>query len=216
MKKLLVILSLMFAITSYLEASSVVVVFTSGRELEGELVSQSDSLLVIVPDNTTEQIQLRPEGVSYYLQKGGGRYISVMGQFIPDQRTQLLMDKKLSKEQAKAELMQYNASHPNEVIAKAFKTIGISAIGIGVPLFCVGTILYGVGHIQKDPSSYSDSDEYNKAVTSIARCAEAGQILMPTGAALTIIGIPLYVEGKKLMELSVQVNGAGAGLALNF
>ena len=216
MKKKLIILSFMFAFVSNVEASSVIIVFNSCREIEGELISRNDSLLEIKVDNATEHLQIKPEGVMYFLLKGVGRYNSESGKFVPDQRTQLLINKKYAKEQAKTEAMRYNVTHPNEVVAKAFKTVGVSAIGIGVPLFCVGTILLGVGHIQLDQTSFPNIDEYNKASTNIARCGEAGVVLMPTGAALTIIGIPLYVEGKKLMELSVNINNIGAGLALKF
>ncbi len=36
------------------------------------------------------------------------------------------------------------------------------------------------------------------------------------GAALTIVGIPLYVHGKRLGELSVKYEGIGAGITMNF
>jgi len=44
----------------------------------------------------------------------------------------------------------------------------------------------------------------------------AGLVLMPFGGALTIVGIPLYVRGKSIVKLSLQVNENGAGVAVKF
>ena len=43
-----------------------------------------------------------------------------------------------------------------------------------------------------------------------------GYVLTPLGAALTIVGIPLYVKGNKIMQMDVKCSGNAAGLTLNF
>ena len=56
-------------------------------------------------------------------------------------------------------------------------------------------------------------EEYNGKVRT---ANNAGIILTSTGAALKIIGVPLYCYGKRIMTLNVNYTGNGAGLALNF
>jgi hypothetical protein len=36
------------------------------------------------------------------------------------------------------------------------------------------------------------------------------------GAALTIVGIPLNVHGKRIAEMNINYTGNGAGLSFNF
>jgi hypothetical protein len=63
-------------------------------------------------------------------------------------------------------------------------------------------------------------EEYNtklREYTDLTHALEmTGYILTPMGAALTIVGIPLYVHGKKMLQLDIQYTGNGAGVALNF
>ena len=48
------------------------------------------------------------------------------------------------------------------------------------------------------------------------KCATAGCVLLPMGAALTIVGIPLNVHGKRIAEMNINYTGNGAGLSFNF
>jgi hypothetical protein len=56
---------------------------------------------------------------------------------------------------------------------------------------------------------------FNKNSTK-NKCAAAGYVLMPFGAAWTVVGIPLYVKGKYIAELNFNYTGNGAGIAMNF
>ena len=44
----------------------------------------------------------------------------------------------------------------------------------------------------------------------------AGYILTPMGGALTIIGVPLYLYGKKMMQVNINYTGNGAGVSATF
>lgn len=99
-----------------------------------------------------------------------------------------------------------NPSNPNYVIAKAFQTTGGTAMGIGIPSLLVGVVCLGVAY----------SDGYPTTDMGKAKAALAGSILLPIGASLTIIGIPLTVHGKRIMDVNLNYTGTGASLALNF
>ena len=90
-------------------------------------------------------------------------------------------------------------------IGKAFQSTGGVALGIGVPCLLTGAICWGVAYADGYPS-----DEAK------IRLGLAGSILLPVGASLTIIGIPLTVHGKRIMEMNITTTGTSAGLALVF
>lgn len=127
-------------------------------------------------------------------------------------------------------------SDPNVEIGKALQTTGAISMSVGIPCVVAGvaSLLYaeflpnptaGYTTSQSLADQYKDL-EYMSARGYIAKLEEyngkvraannAGLILTSTGAALTIIGVPLYCYGKRIMTLNVNYTGNGAGLALNF
>ena len=128
------------------------------------------------------------------------------------------------------------AADPNVEIGKALQTTGAISMSVGIPCVVAGvaSLLYaeflpnptaGYTTRQALADQYKDL-EYMSARDYIAKLEEyngkvraannAGLILTSTGAALTIIGVPLYCYGKRIMTLNVNYTGNGAGLALNF
>ena len=128
------------------------------------------------------------------------------------------------------------AANPNEEIGKVLKNTGLISMSVGIPCVVAGvaTLLYsefmpnptaGYTTSQTIASQYKDL-QYMSASEYIAKLEDyngkkrtannTGLILTSTGAALTIIGVPLYCYGKHIMTLNVQYTGNGAGLALNF
>ena len=91
-------------------------------------------------------------------------------------------------------------------IGKAFQSTGGAALGIGVPCLVTGVICMAIG---KTGVTLSNSIEKGNLST-------AGSILLPVGASLTIIGIPLTIHGKRIMEMNITTTGNSAGLALVF
>lgn len=210
MKKILLVLTAIFALLSSVHATNVSVMFTNGQTIDGKLISYSDTSLVMEPTfyQTKKQIEVKPERVRYFKISGVGDFFVQDGKFVPSDKTKA----KLEKKQINQESLL--ASNPNEVIAKAFKSTGGICIGIGVPSLIVGGILVGVGNSGVDTNGKA-ADVAAKAKTKAA-CAAAGYVLMPMGAALTIVGIPLHAHGKRIGELNVNYTGNGAGVSFNF
>lgn len=125
---------------------------------------------------------------------------------------------------------------PNVEIGKALQTTGLISMSVGLPCVVAGVASLLYAELLPNPTAgYTTSQaladqykdlEYMSARDYIAKLEEyngkvraannAGLILTSTGAALTIIGVPLYCYGKRIMTLNVNYTGNGAGLALNF
>lgn len=209
MKK--IIFALMAVAVSFATyAANVSVRLINDKTIEGKLISYSDTSLVMEPIfyHKKQQIELKPEIVRYFNISGVGNFSVRDGKFVPSKQTQAKMEKK------QINLESPLAANPNEVIAKALKSTGATAIGFGIPSLIAGTFLIAYGkigiiNIPKTPAEVNTND-------TKAKCATAGFVLMPFGAALTIVGIPLYVHGKRIAELNFNYTGNGAGVAVNF
>ena len=57
---------------------------------------------------------------------------------------------------------------------------------------------------------------YASELRTQTQCLEASYYLFSIGASLTIVGIPLYVQGKKIMDINITYTGNGAGVAVSF
>ena len=130
---------------------------------------------------------------------------------------------------------QTQAADPNVSVGQAIKNTGIISISVGAPCVVAGvaSLLYAsllpnptTGYTtsqslaaERDDLQYMSASEYIGKLEEyngkVHAANNAGYLLVGSGAALTIIGIPLYCYGKK-MTLNVNYTGNGAGLALNF
>ena len=128
------------------------------------------------------------------------------------------------------------AANPNVEIGKAIKTTGVISMSVGLPCLLAGvaSLLYAEylpnpteGYTtsqaiasQRADMQYITTKEYiNKLEIyngKVRTANNAGCMLTSIGAALTIVGIPLYHCGKRIMTIDVNYTGNGAGLALNF
>lgn len=214
MKKfLLFVLMTMVAIS--IKATNVDVFFINGTYVSGTLVEQSQSVLIIRPTNKeeSEKIIIKPKEVKYFHISGIGRYIVEDGMFVPTQQALARIEQSESLEPIEQEDIEQNElkidqghrvlANPYEVIGKAFKSTGNVCLGIGIPSIVTGGLLLCIG--------YSGVD-----LKSQEKCVTAGYVFLSTGAALTIISVPLIVHSKRIAELNVNYTGNGAGLALNF
>ena len=104
---------------------------------------------------------------------------------------------------------QKMAGNPNNTIGKALKLSGTTSLIVGVPCFAAGLATCIAGNVMS--SGYKGSGLLTKS-----ELVAASYYLLPIGASLTIVGVPLYIEGKKIMELDVKYSGNGVGLAMNF
>ena len=109
---------------------------------------------------------------------------------------------------------------PNYMIGKALKSTGGVAIGFGIPCTVAGAILLAVGStepsINPNANSLSEILEIVNKGASKEKMQAAGSILLPIGASLTIVGIPLYAHGKKIMTMNFNYTGNGVGVAMQF
>lgn len=110
---------------------------------------------------------------------------------------------------------------PNYMIGKALKSTGGVAIGVGVPCTVAGAILLAVGK-SAEKSLYNPDPDLDKLSNNLKKGIDssnlqlAGCILLPLGASLTIVGIPLYAHGKKIMTMNFNYTGNGVGVAMQF
>lgn len=212
MKKFLFILMAFVATTFSALAATVTVTFNNGQNMEGQLVNLTDTTLVLrayYAATGDKEITILPERVKYFHISGIGRYNVEEGKFVPDAKAQAKLEKTRSEREAHAKLVSERAANPNLVIGNALKKTGGVCMGIGIPSAIVGAILVGVGN------SGTDSKDVSKLKTK-ANCAAAGYVLLPMGAALTIVGIPLNVHGKRIAEMNINYTGNGAGVSVNF
>ena len=212
MKKFLFILMAFVATTFSALAATVTVTFNNGQNMEGQLVNLTDTTLVLrayYAATGDKEITILPERVKYFHISGIGRYNVEEGKFVPDAKAQAKLEKTRGEREAHAKLVSERAANPNLVIGNALKKTGGVCMGIGIPSAIVGAILVGVGN------SGTDSKDVSKLKTK-ANCAAAGYVLLPMGAALTIVGIPLNVHGKRIAEMNINYTGNGAGLSFNF
>ena len=224
MKKLFIIL-LLSLIPFMVQAEEITVNLVNAKNpIEGTILSFSDTLVVIEPKLAQDQkYEITPDKVKYLYISGIGRYYSIDGKFVPDQKTKAKLEKtKISKLERERGVNNLNAE-----IARAFKAAGGSCLGFGIPALIAGTVLVGIGNsniqIEKKIAEVNSINDYEKFFTEVydetikkSRCASAGYVLMSTGAALTIVGIPLYIHGKRIGELNFNYTGNGAGLSMNF
>ena len=201
-------------------ANQVIVNLLDGRAIKGELISRNDSVLVIKKSDTSRELRITPSGVSDFRIKGEGRFVPVNGIFYPEEyakanRKQLQQQAETREQRTEVQtggpivaMPSYTVTlTPNQIFGEALKTTGAVCLGIGVPCLAAGLATCIAGNVGLSTSSNP---------IACVQAGEASYYLLGTGAALTIVGIPLYVKGKKIMELNVNFTGNGAGLAMNF
>ena len=214
MKKFFLTMMALIAIFLSVHAAHVTVNFKAGHTIEGDLKYRDDTTIVMTPYyyGDKKALTIKPEEVKDFTISGLGHFYAEEGKFVPDAKTQA----KLEKKQAQAREYYLGKNHlsaadPNEVIGRALKSTGATAIGFGIPSLLAGTILMGIGY-----SNAKLSNNTIKNVEKHDKCKIAGCVLMSTGAALTIVGVPLYVHGKRIADFNVNYTGTGAGVSVKF
>ena len=219
MKKTIFIFAAIFAVT-FVHAELVKVVLNNGKEINGELITYSESLLILEPNTVVKyEKKLKPEEVECFEIENVGIFQSKGGMFVLKENTEKQQEMPtLAKDtiaKAPTDFWQRvlsesshraKPSNPNEVIGRAFIKTGGVALGIGLPCFVAGLATCIAGNVNITPSN----------VASKAACAEASYYLFGIGASLTIISIPLIVNGKRIAKMKFNYTGNGAGVALNF
>lgn len=178
-----------------------------------KLVSFTDSTLTVIEGKDSVTITYPAESlVEFYLPERKLHYYSSSGKFV----TQIQMEtERIQTYEAKrkqSDMMR--ANNPNYAVGQAMRSVAKGSLIIGVPSLIVGTILVGYGQGSANAVAKGKYKATTKELQTYGNCATAGYVLMPFGGALTIVGIPLSIEGKELMRLNINYTGNGAGLAL--
>lgn len=182
-------------------AQKVTLKMTTGQTLSGTFVDATDTTLTILFGS--ENISAQP------LTLPASRILSGK---LPHKGTISVQEGKIiiqTGEELKAEQTLKMSENPNCAIGKALKTSGSTALAIGVPCLAAGLATCIAGNVMY-------VSKYGTGLTTKSQLLETSYYLLPIGASLTIVGIPLYVEGKKLIELKVNYTGNGIGLSMNF
>lgn len=210
MKKLMFLLAVVVcSVLSYAQQEATVTTI-DGQRLYGIFIVGNDTSVTIRITKNAESFKKKngsdicvlhaSEIASLFID--GLQYVFEDGKFIS--KREIERRKKQKEQENKA---QEIAADPNFVIAKALKSTGALSLGFGVPCLAAGLATCIAGHI---------ADVSPENAQAIAGCNEASYYLLGVGAGLTIVGIPLFIEGKKLMELKVNYTGNGVGLSMNF
>lgn len=180
-----------FAATSYVELSR-------GKKLNGEIVMYNDTSVTFKLEGSYQIMTIPVDKLLSGRLEDGSMLMVEDGKIIVRTKEEL----RYMKDLANYSQMQ----SPNYAIGKALKSTGAVSLGIGVPVLAAGIATCIAGNV--------GVTKYD--LIERAQCAEASYYLLGTGAAMTIIGIPLYVHGKKMIELHFKYSGNSAGVAVNF
>ena len=222
MKKLLLILTTIFAISLSIYAEDVKVLMTDGKEIKGKLVSYNESLLIIEPNTIVKyEKTLSPQKVICFEIEGVGLFKSQGGMFVLEEKSVSQQEiQRLANDSTKevptdfwqrvlserTHMSKIQPSNPNEVIGRAFLSTGGVALGIGLPCFVAGIATCVAGNVNVATSNIEQK----------ANCVEASYYLFGVGASLTIISIPLIVHGRRIADMKVNYTGNGVGTTVNF
>lgn len=198
MKRKIFFLFIIMCTTLTATAQTTTIHMKTGQSLQGTFIDANDSTVTILL-NDTQPLEIPAARI-----KDGS---------LPHGRKILIEDGKVviktANEIKAAKLLGQNsgfAGNPNYAIGKALKNSGSASLAIGVPCLAAGLATCIAGRV--------GGTTHN--VIQRANCIEASYYLFSIGASLTIVGIPLYIEGKKIMELNVNYTGNGAGIAMKF
>lgn len=197
MKRFIFILVVIFVAT-VANAQNCTLKMTTGQTMQGTLIDATDSTVTFLMDGALQQVVLP----AYRIKSGT----------LPHKGKLLVQDGKvviLTAEDIKASQYKEIANNPNYALGKALKVSGATSLGLGVPCLAAGLAACIAGNVMYVGKSGS-------GLATKSQLLETSYYLLPIGASLTIVGIPLYVEGKKIMEVNVNYTGNGIGLSMNF
>ena len=171
---------------------------TTGQIMQGTLVDATDSTVTFFMEGALQPFEVPAS--------------RILSGTLPHKGKLFVQDDKIiiqTGEDIKAALRKETAVNPNYALGKAMKVSGATALGIGIPCLAAGLATCIAGNVVY-------VSKYGTGLTTKSQLLETSYYLFPIGTSLTIIGIPLYVEGKKIMEANVNYTGNGIGVSVNF
>ena len=219
MKRLIFILSVMLSTYCIHAEEQVRVITNDAMVVDGVFIDGTDSLYTIrCTDSDMRNYIINHYGSDTISFKLSDIYeVHMYGKVFSLTNGKLVAKTEVKREEKKTKISKssdrpttYNLKphNPNYVVGKSLVAVSNVSIGVGVPCLVSGTVLMILGYT----GNMGTADQ----IIAKSKSAAAGQVLLPIGASLTIIGIPLRVHGKKIMEIDINYTGNGAGVALQF
>ena len=227
MKRIVLILALTVSAIATFALDPVKVTTSDGRLISGYFIDGNDSTYTI---KCTDRYVINKYGAdTITFRMTDIRQVYMYNQTFVPYEGQLVAKKSITTKHGTEVAVVSNGQQstvytskpgdPNLVIGKALKSTGGVAIGVGVPCTVAGAILLAVGKSAEkslyNPDLDNLSNNLKKGIDS-SNLQLAGCILLPLGASLTIVGIPLYAHGKKIMTMNFNYTGNGVGVAMQF
>ena len=236
MKRVLLILALAVSATTMFAQDAVKVYAKDGLVIAGHFICGTDSTYTIKCTNDIRPYVIKQYGTDTvtfrmvdinYVHMYGKVFVPIDGKLTPQEIDKSTQQTPInSPDQKLLSTYMPQPSNPNYVIGKALKSTGGVAIGAGIPCLLAGTILLAVGsHVPEvdfgngylsDKEKFDKLEAASKNAEAKGKMQLAGCILLPVGASLTIVGIPLYAHGKKIMNMNFNYTSNGVGLAMEF
>lgn len=198
MKQIWIIVAILSVWITYANAQNCTLKMTNGQTVQGTLIEASDSTITFMIEGANQAYTIPASRI-----KSGT---------LPQKGKIYVQDGKViikTGEEIKAARRNEITSNPNYALGKALKVSGETSLGIGIPCLATGLATCIAGNVMY-------VSKYGTGLTTKSQLLETSYYLLPIGVSLTIVGIPLYVEGKKIMDLHVKYTGNGVGATLNF
>ena len=170
----------------------------SGQTIEGTLIDATDSTITFLMEGATQAYTIPASKIKSGSLPHKGKILIEEGKIIIQ-----------TGEEIKAAQRNELAANPNYAIGRAMKVSGATSLSIGIPCLIAGLSTCIAGNVMY-------VGKYGSGLTTKSQLIETSYYLIPIGASLTVVGVPLYVEGKKIMDLNVNYTGNGVGLTVNF
>lgn len=225
MKRILLILALAVSAIATFAQDPVKVTTSDGRLINGYFIDGTDSTYTIKCADSYIINKYGADTITFHMTDI--RQVYMYNQAYVPYEGKLVAKKSIaSKHGTEAAALSYDnkstiytsqPGDPNLVIGKALKSTGGVAIGVGVPCAVAGAILLAAG--KSAEKSLYDTSNVSSTLKEGRKSSDlqlAGCILLPLGASLTIVGIPLYAHGKKIMNMNFNYTGNGVGVAMQF
>lgn len=225
MKRIVLILALAVSAIATFALDPVKVTTSDGRLINGYFIDGTDSTYTIKCADSYIINKYGADTITFHMTDI--RQVYMYNQAYVPYDGKLVAKKSIaSKHGTEAAVLSYDnkstiytslPGDPNLVIGKALKSTGGVSIGVGVPCAVAGAILLAAGKsAEKSLYETSNISSTLKAGRKSSDLQLAGCILLPLGASLTIVGVPLYVHGKKVMNMNFNYTGNGVGVAMQF
>ena len=223
MKRIVLILALTVSAIATFALDPVKVTTSDGRLISGYFIDGNDSTYTI---KCTDRYVINKYGAdTITFRMTDIRQVYMYNQTFVPYEGQLVAKKSITTKHGTEVAVVSNGQQstvytskpgdPNYMIGKALKSTGGVAIGIGVPCAVAGAILLAAGKSMQNSIDYTKPEDGKRSIKS-SDLQLAGCILLPLGASLTIVGIPLYAHGKKIMTMNFNYTGNGVGVAMQF